>query len=82
MVSSVMVSWNIISRQLLSALLQRSMVRGQRSMAVSVPADIDECATQTDNCDLNAECTNTDGSFDCTCVFGYDGDGVDCSKWL
>ena len=42
-------------------------------------ADIDECATQTDNCHVNAECTNTDGSFVCTCIVGYEGDGVTCT---
>lgn len=29
-------------------------------------------------CDVNAVCTNTDGSFDCTCNVGYTGDGTEC----
>jgi cysteine-rich repeat protein len=42
-------------------------------------SDIDECAMGTDNCDANATCTNTVGSFTCACDFGYTGDGVTCS---
>jgi hypothetical protein len=41
-------------------------------------SDIDECATDTDNCDANAFCTNTNGSFTCTCNAGYTGSGVQC----
>jgi hypothetical protein len=40
--------------------------------------DIDECATAADNCDANATCTNTDGSYDCECEPGYEGDGKSC----
>ena len=32
--------------------------------------DIDECLLQQDDCDDNAECTNTDGGYDCTCNDG------------
>ena len=43
--------------------------------------DIDECDTDTDNCGINAACTNTDGGFDCTCNSGFTdsfGDGTQC----
>ena len=40
--------------------------------------DIDECIEETDNCDDNAVCTNTDGSFTCLCDPGFGGDGVQC----
>ncbi|XP_038075664.1 fibrillin-2-like [Patiria miniata] len=41
--------------------------------------DVDECADGLDNCDLNAACTNTHGSFTCTCNSGYTGDGTICT---
>ena len=34
--------------------------------------DIDECATETDNCDINAKCKNTIGSFTCPCNIGFE----------
>ena len=47
-------------------------------------ADIDECNTDNDNsyCDENAQCTNTEGSFTCSCHPGYTGDGTECSVVL
>ncbi|KAL9953459.1 hypothetical protein ACROYT_G040881 [Oculina patagonica] len=41
-------------------------------------SDIDECAAGTHSCDANAECTNTKGSYNCTCKPGYHGDGRNC----
>ena len=40
--------------------------------------DIDECAMMTHNCDETlAECSNTpNGSFTCTCIVGYTGNGT------
>ncbi|XP_035375850.1 sushi, von Willebrand factor type A, EGF and pentraxin domain-containing protein 1 isoform X3 [Electrophorus electricus] len=46
----------------------------------SLPAclDVDECALGSD-CDENASCQNTDGSYICTCFFPYTGDGKTCT---
>ena len=43
-----------------------------------VVEDIDECLSGTHNCHTDANCTNTKGSFYCTCHTGYSGDGVTC----
>ncbi len=42
--------------------------------------DIDECINNTDNCDENAICSNTQGAFTCSCKEGYYGDGINCSR--
>ena len=41
-------------------------------------ADINECTLNIDDCDINGFCTNTDGSYTCTCNSGYNGDGFVC----
>ena len=41
--------------------------------------DIDECKIKTDNCSSKALCTNNFGSFKCSCLPGYTGDGVICT---
>ena len=41
--------------------------------------DIDECETDADKCDINADCTNTIGSYTCMCHPGYSGNGVSCN---
>ena len=41
-------------------------------------SDIDECVTGQNNCHEDAFCTNTDGSFTCTCLPGYTGIGTHC----
>ena len=40
--------------------------------------DINECNENTHTCDENAQCTNTEGSFTCTCNEGFTGDGQTC----
>ena len=47
--------------------------------APSICTDNDECSLGTDNCDANATCTNTAGSFTCACNSGYSGDGTSCT---
>ena len=42
-------------------------------------SDNNECTLGTNNCHANAACTNTDGSFTCSCNAGYSGNGVTCT---
>ena len=44
--------------------------------------DINECNIGSHVCDVNANCTNTNGSHNCTCKEGYTGDGQSCSGTL
>ena len=43
--------------------------------------DVNECANGThNNCDENAQCTDTPRSFNCTCNTGYEGNGLNCTS--
>ena len=47
--------------------------------------DINECSSNSHSCDVNAVCSNTRGSYTCTCKAGYSGDGKSCTvtgKWI
>ena len=55
------------------------MTGSSTSLLLCLLADIDECALDTDNCDVNADCTDTVGSFFCTCVEGFRGNGINCT---
>lgn len=43
-------------------------------------ADIDECLSGNNSCDVNADCSNTVGSYNCSCNIGYTGDGFNCTS--
>ncbi|KAI8485101.1 hypothetical protein Bbelb_372070 [Branchiostoma belcheri] len=44
----------------------------------SEEGEVDECAENTHECDANADCINTHGSYNCECRPGYTGDGRTC----
>ncbi len=41
--------------------------------------DIDECVSGLHNCHSSASCTNTVGSYSCSCDHPYTGDGKTCN---
>ncbi len=45
-------------------------------------ADLDECEFRLFSCDINAECKNTFGSYECECRSGYRGNGIICNGIL
>ena len=46
-------------------------------MFFMVAIDINECDTSP--CSSDATCSNTAGSFQCTCNNGYSGNGITCT---
>ena len=53
------------------------------NLAMSLNTDYDECSHDDWNdCNDEAECNNTIGSYDCKCNVGYTGDGRQCEGAL
>ena len=48
----------------------------------SLLSDINECTAKVHNCDANAFCNNTEGSYNCACSPGYTGNGTSCAGKL
>lgn len=46
---------------------------------IFIVSDVNECTDEVHNCHGDGFCTNTNGSFYCTCHVGYTGDGVNCT---
>ena len=40
--------------------------------------DIDECEIGAHQCDINAECINIPGGYNCNCETGFFGNGTEC----
>ena len=45
----------------------------------SLMKDVDECVQNIDDCADNATCSDTEGSYECTCDPGFTGDGFNCT---
>ena len=45
----------------------------------SLSPDIDECQIVPSLCHSDADCTDSDGSYECTCREGYSGNGTLCT---
>ena len=42
--------------------------------------DIDECMISDNLCAMNATCSNTEGSYNCSCDTGFNGNGTTCCE--
>ena len=59
--------------------INKKIIVNTNSVKIAI-LDIDECSNNTfNNCDLQANCTNTEGSYNCTCFKGYAGNGTNCT---
>ena len=45
-------------------------------LCISFSVDIDECSEGNNNCSANGYCTNTVGSYKCSCNIGYLDEGL------
>jgi len=43
-------------------------------------SDINECNRGTDNCHVNAQCTDTAGGFQCDCMPVFKGSEITCTR--
>ena len=66
--------------QIVYSLLCRSSIRNVSLSLFILLTDNDECKDGTHICAANATCINTDGSYNCSCDSGYEGDGFTCSS--
>ena len=55
--------------------------RGQTRRVILCPfSDVDECSQERDLCSAHATCSNTIGSYDCSCKAGHTCDGRHCRR--
>ena len=60
-------------------LLKHPLFFPYSSLGICAPfSDVDECSASSPVCDSNAICSNTRGSYICTCKSGYTGGGKTC----
>ena len=45
---------------------------------IYVLPDVNECSADSNPCDDNADCSNTEGSYSCSCKSGFTGNGTTC----
>ena len=62
---------------ILSAITSTNIYRD--SVISFLHTDINECLRGTDQCSKNATCSDTIGSYTCSCNTGFSGDGFNCN---
>lgn len=59
-------------------LFMHSIICSWDCFVLSHYLDLDECTLNPRSCHQYANCSNTQGSFTCTCHVGYSGNGTYC----
>ena len=74
----------IINNYIILVTILTTCLFGQNKFKIyfNYHSDSDECLNNSHNCSENATCTNTEGSFNCSCKPGYIGNGHNCSGWF
>lgn len=72
--------YRLVVKEGISGSVQSSLFLGMRPPIIFFlwDLDIDECSTQSSPCNENADCTNNEGSYSCSCKRGFSGDGITC----
>ena len=77
-----LLAWVNASINLFFALYQPAMHKHYQALSFPflclLTADINECVEGIHDCNQNATCNNTEGSFTCSCNTGYTGNGSSC----
>ena len=58
---------------------EKAIIANNQLQLHFVSADVDECSADSNPCDVNAQCINTDGSYSCVCEQGFTGNGTVCN---
>ena len=66
------------SGSLFRPVLSNSITKPVSVISYHFNSDIDECQPSKNNCHFDAECVNTEGSYECRCRPGYQGNGFTC----
>ena len=61
-----------------SIVIKLLVIHAYSAILIYLLVDLDECFYDKYTCDSNADCTNTNGSYTCTCKDDYYGDGKTC----
>ena len=74
------ITWSELGKQNIQAKFCHPCVSSNVTIAFfPLLLDINECSTNAHNCGANAFCSNTEGSYNCTCSPGYNGNGTSCT---
>ena len=78
--SNVCVCYDVVKFRHISYFCSLCISMTNMLVLISYSVDFNECVNDsTNNCHINATCLNTEGSFQCQCLEGFSGNGVNCT---